>query len=65
MPEMTSEQSTQAKKLAEEHWSYISKLLLTHGESMHNVDKIGFHYKSAMYHGIKHGCEDKEFNTTT
>ena len=47
-----------AEKLAEAHWSYIKELLLTHGEHIDNVEKIGFHYKSAMIHGYKHGVAD-------
>jgi hypothetical protein len=47
-----------SKDLAEAHWSYIEKLLLTHGEPIENVEKIGFHYMSSMIHGYGHGHED-------
>ena len=47
----------EAKKLAEAHWSYVRDVLLMHGEPANNVELIGFHYKSAMVHGFKHGVE--------
>jgi len=47
-----------AKELAEAHWKYIESLLLTHGESLDTVSKIGFHYTTAMIHGYKHGYCD-------
>lgn len=47
-----------AKELAEAHWKYIESLLLTHGESLDVVNKIGFHYVSSMVHGYKHGYCD-------
>ena len=49
-----------ARKKAEEHWSYIEKLLRTHGEVEPVIKKIGFHYVEAFVHGVKHGKEDKE-----
>ena len=46
----------EVKKLAQEHWNYVEELLHTHGESDDVIEKIGFHYKSAMIHGVKHGA---------
>ncbi len=48
------------KKLAEEHWDYVSKVLKTHGEDEKTIAKIGFHYKTAFVHGAKHEREDKK-----
>lgn len=36
------------------HWEYISQLLRTHGENEQVIEKIGFHYRTAMAHGAKH-----------
>ena len=44
-------------KLVEDHWGYVEQVLLAHGEAEDVVCKIGFHYKSAMEHGYKHGIE--------
>ena len=46
------------KQLAEAHWEYIEKLMKQHGEEQTTIDLIGFHYKTAMIHGYKHGKED-------
>ena len=43
---------------AEAHWSYIKALLETHSEDADIIEKIGFHYRTAMVHGYKHGIED-------
>jgi len=43
-------------ELAEAHWKYVEAVLEAH--NVHNVDEIGFHYKSAFIHGYKHGVED-------
>jgi hypothetical protein len=49
----------QAQAIAEEHWEYIRRLLVTHGDDgdPDELAKIEFHYKSAMIHGYKHGQE--------
>jgi hypothetical protein len=46
------------KNLCEEHWNYIEKLLLVHGESPKELEKIKYHYITAMEHGYKHAMED-------
>ena len=45
------------EKLAEDHWSYVEQVLRNSGESPEVIEKIKFHYISAMIHGIKHGRE--------
>lgn len=49
-----------ADKLAMEHWIYVEALLKNHGEDKTTIEKIGFHYRSAMIHGYKHGQEEYE-----
>jgi len=46
-----------ATTLADDHWSYINKLLEAHGASEKTRQAVGFHYRSAFVHGFKHGCE--------
>jgi len=53
-----------AKKLADEHWSYIESLLQTHCEDSDVIKKIKFHYKSAFIHGYKHAMEDENNKIT-
>jgi len=48
-----------AKRLAEEHWSYVEELLTTHGVDRDGVEITKFHYISAFIHGYKHAMEDK------
>lgn len=43
--------------LVDEHWQYIRALLIQHGEDFGTVEKIGFHYRTAMEHGWKHAVE--------
>ena len=49
------------EKLAEEHWSYVEKVLVVAGEDELTIAKIRFHYISAFIHGYKHaedcGCK--------
>lgn len=54
--------SDKAKNLASAHWEYVSGILATHGISVEQIDMIGFHYKTAMVHGYKHGLADAEAN---
>lgn len=51
-------QKDRATVLADEHWDYIRSVLELHGRE--DLEEIGFHYKSAMIHGYKHGVADKE-----
>jgi len=56
---MNEHQKARANRTAIAHWSYIEQVLLTHGEDKNIIEKIGFHYKSAMIHGYKHGLDDR------
>lgn len=53
----------QAKKLAEEHWSYVGEVVKQGAGSLvyltqdQIIDIIKFHYQSAFVHGFKHGVE--------
>jgi hypothetical protein len=47
-----------AKTLADEHWAYIEKLLIAHGQSSHTIKECGFHYREAFAHGYKHAIHD-------
>ncbi len=47
-----------ANKLAEAHWGYIKETLDVHGIDIDIIIMIGYHYKTAMIHGYKHGMED-------
>ncbi len=48
---------TDASQLATDHWHYIEETLRIHGEAEDTIRLIGYHYRSAMIHGIKHGLE--------
>jgi len=48
---------TVAEKLAKEHWEYLAKVLRLHKVNEEEIHKIGFHYKTAFIHGMKHGIE--------
>ena len=50
-----------ARKLVEEHWKFLEKVLATPpmSESAHfTLGFVGLIYKEAMIHGYKHGYED-------
>lgn len=47
----------EAKKLANDHWNYISDVLLNHNEQDHIIELLSFHYQTAFIHGFKHGVE--------
>jgi hypothetical protein len=47
-----------AKKLAEEHWSYIEGVLKAHGINESIIALVKFHYISAFIHGWKHKTEE-------
>ena len=48
---------TYPEKLAADHWGYVDSLFAVHGVNEKAREVIGFHYKSAMVHGFKHGVE--------
>jgi hypothetical protein len=46
------------EKSAELHWKYVKSVLKTHGVIDENIlNMIGFHYQTAMTHGVGHGWE--------
>ena len=45
-------------ELAEAHWKYIKSLLFEHKIDDTEIKRIGFHYRTAMIHGYKHGYID-------
>ncbi len=51
------QEASYAEKLAADHWGYVDSLFAIHGVSEKEREVIGFHYKSAMVHGFKHGVE--------
>ncbi len=55
---MTKKRITPDKKLAEAHWGYIKNLLIQHNVNLDEIERIGFHYQTAMIHGYKHGWAD-------
>ena len=50
-------ESFYAEELAAAHWKYVDSLLAVHGLNERTRAAIGFHYRSAMVHGFKHGVE--------
>jgi len=51
-----SEVYQEAKKLAEEHWDYVERLIELMIEN--EMELLKFHYVEAFIHGYKHGVED-------
>lgn len=47
-----------AKKLAEDHWSYIEGILIAHDQDMPILKICHYHYVTAFVHGYKHAIED-------
>ena len=47
-----------AEELAEAHWKYIEAVLNNHGVDPNLIDRVGYHYITAMIHGYGHGVED-------
>ncbi len=45
------------KALIEAHWEYVKEVLSWTPISPTDIKLIEFHYKSAFYHGWKHGVE--------
>lgn len=48
---------SKSKEEAEAHWSYVQAMLMTHGLSDELISVCGWHYRTAMIHGFKHGVE--------
>jgi len=54
---MTDGQKAAAQELVDAHWAYIEDLLEVEGKTTSYIEIVGFHYRTAMMHGIKHGIE--------
>ena len=54
-----------AKELATQHWSYVKQVILNHNPniSVSELNRIEYHYITAMTHGWGHGWEDHENKT--
>ena len=50
------------KELCQAHWEYVKAVLDASGFDG-DVECIGFHYRTAMEHGYKHGWADAMANT--
>ena len=46
------------ESLADAHWDYVKAVLEHAGETPEIIGIIGFHYRTAMIHGYKHGRND-------
>jgi len=44
-------------KIAADHWEYIKSLLIQHKIDLPELNRIGFHYRTAFIHGYKHGID--------
>ena len=55
---MNKKKITNPTELAEAHWKYIKSLLFEHKINDTEIKHIGFHYRTAMIHGYKHGWTD-------
>jgi hypothetical protein len=55
---MVNDVSKRGLELGEQHWTYVEKLLRTHGEDEKIIQKINFHYVQAAKHFYKHGFQD-------
>jgi len=51
--------TSNAHKLASDHWNYINELLESHGVPAESRAMCQFHYVSAFIHGYKHAEEEK------
>ncbi len=45
------------KELVDDHWKYVAEVLSWTPMSPTEIKLVEFHYKSAFYHGMKHGEE--------
>ena len=46
-------------KLVDDHWKYVEGILKASTHDEYEVDLVGYHYKTAFLHGIKHALETK------
>lgn len=55
---MVKKTSEELKKMCDEHWKFIEDILLHHSVNEDEIKRIGFYYKSALFHGYKHALTD-------
>ena len=64
-PNLGFTKEDELEKLCEEHWKYVEEVIRTEYDDSDEYDidsycrRVGFHYKSAMKHGFKHGVQSK------
>ena len=51
------------EELANANWAYVESVLNAHGVDDETIEQCGFHYKTAMVHGFKHGIESLSENS--
>jgi len=58
------EKYSHAKELANQHWSYVKRVILQHQPDIpvNILEMVEYHYVSALTHGWGHGWEDCENN---
>jgi hypothetical protein len=44
-------------KLVDDHWKYVEGILKASTHDEYEVNLVGYHYKTAFLHGIKHALE--------
>lgn len=44
-------------KLVDDHWKYVEGILKASTHDDYEVNLVGYHYKTAFLHGIKHALE--------
>lgn len=49
-------------KLINDHWNYIQGVLVQDSVHLIDIDRIGYHYKTAFEHGWKHAEEYHNVN---
>ena len=47
-----------ARELSDLHWKYIEGVLTVTGVDADFIKRIGYFYKTSMFHGYNHGWED-------
>lgn len=60
MVEFTKATDPDFKERTRQHWEFIKGVLETACENPEVIDKIGFHYRTAMIHGYKHARQEYE-----
>jgi len=50
---------TDIDKLIEDHWWYVCGILEVDGLTTGEIERIGYHYRTAFKHGFKHAKEEE------